>query len=209
MKNIITLCWRLLVNRTKIINSFIKKYNYKTYLEIGVRKSEDNFDKIDIEYKEGVDPKPISGVCDNIMTSDEFFNKNKKKFDIIFIDGLHLEEQVLKDIHNSLYFLNDNGVIVLHDCNPISEFHQREIYEVNGTYPAWNGTTWKAFVKMRMQLLKYDMYTVDTDQGCGVIKTKGKNIPYRKIDILTYNDLDKDRKNMLNLITIDEFKGKL
>jgi hypothetical protein len=53
------------------------------------------------------------------------------------------------------------------------------------------------------------MYTVDTDQGCGVIKTKGKNIPYRKIDILTYNDLDKDRKNMLNLITIDEFKGKL
>ena len=32
------------------------------------------------------------------MSSDIFFKSNKKYFDIIFIDGLHLEEQVDKDI---------------------------------------------------------------------------------------------------------------
>ena len=32
------------------------------------------------------------------MTSDEFFIQNKNTFDLIFIDGLHIYEQVIKDI---------------------------------------------------------------------------------------------------------------
>ena len=50
------------------------------------------------------------------------------KFDLIFIDGLHLANQVQKDIENSLKFIKDEGFIVLHDCNPPSEYHQREDY---------------------------------------------------------------------------------
>ena len=43
------------MRRYDIINSLIRKHNYKTYLEIGVR---DNFcfDKIKIKDKSGVDP---------------------------------------------------------------------------------------------------------------------------------------------------------
>ena len=39
-------------------------------------------------------------------TSDEFFESNKKNFDIIFIDGLHEYDQVKRDIKNSIKFLN-------------------------------------------------------------------------------------------------------
>ena len=36
------------------------------------------------------------------------FNNNKKEFDVIFIDGLHIYEQCRKDIINSLKVLNKN-----------------------------------------------------------------------------------------------------
>ena len=49
------------------------------------------------------------------MTSDKFF-KDNEKFDIIFIDGLHTFEQTIKDIDNSIKFLRDKGVILIHDC---------------------------------------------------------------------------------------------
>ena len=26
----------------------------------------------------------------------------------------------------------------MHDCNPPTEFHQRENYEVDGQFPSWN-----------------------------------------------------------------------
>lgn len=53
------------------------------------------------------------------MNSDNFFKKYPtKKYDIIFIDGLHESEQVSKDIHNSVNALNERGVIIIHDYNP-------------------------------------------------------------------------------------------
>ena len=47
----------------------------------------------------------------------------------------HLEYQVDKDIDESIKFLSKDGFIILHDCNPPSEFHQRENYEINGKFP--------------------------------------------------------------------------
>ncbi len=48
-------------------------------------------------------------------TSDEFFEKNNKKFDIIYIDGWHEAPQVYKDINNSWNSLNTNGIIICDD----------------------------------------------------------------------------------------------
>ena len=48
-------------------------------------------------------------------TSDDFFLKNKHTFDLIYIDGNHLFEFVKRDIHNSLNFINYDGLIVLDD----------------------------------------------------------------------------------------------
>ena len=47
--------------------------------------------------------------------SENFFNKNKAKFDLIYIDGNHLYDFVKGDISNSLECLSEDGIIVLDD----------------------------------------------------------------------------------------------
>ena len=48
-------------------------------------------------------------------TSDDFFNTNNNKFDVIYIDGYHKGSQVYKDFKNSWKVLNENGVIIFDD----------------------------------------------------------------------------------------------
>ena len=199
------------VTRTDILNYLIEKYKYKTYLEIGVRNPQSgNFNNIKIKKKTGVDPNPLIKQ-DNIFvgTSDMFFMKNNATFDLIFIDGLHLENQVDKDIINSLECLNEGGMVLLHDCNPPTEMHQRDNYCLDGKYPAWNGTVWKSFAKLRMTRSDLLMYVIDTDWGVGVIK-KGEQglFPLNDINIdeLKYDLLENNRPTLLKLISFDKFK---
>ena len=193
-----------IASRSSIINHLIHKYKLKNYLEIGVRDGE-NFDKIIISKKTGVDPFPAKEIKNlNIQSSDKFFETNKEIFDIIFIDGLHQEFQVDKDIVGSLKFLSKNGFIIMHDCNPPSEFHQRENYEVNGQFPPWNGTVWKSFAKLRMTNPNLKLSCVNCDWGVGLIK-KGKSNIFSKSDDLTYSMLKKYRDEILNLMSVKYF----
>lgn len=193
-----------LASRTSVINHLIEKNNYKSYLEIGVRDCR-NFEKINLVRKVGVDPNPIKN-NENIIIkdSDSFFISNKKTFDLIFIDGLHLEKQVDLDIRNSLKCLNDLGTIVMHDCNPPTEFHQREEYEVDGKLPPWNGTTWRSYAKLRMKEQNLSMYCIDCDWGVGIVK-KGKQNLFKNNNKLSYLTLHENRKILLNLISVKDF----
>ncbi len=200
------------MKRTDIINHLIEKNGYKNYLEIGIRNPRDNFDKIIIKSKDGVDPvwacEPLNGRMFE-MESDYFFKFYTENifYDIIFIDGLHLMEQSDKDIQNSLNVLSEGGVIVMHDCNPITEFRQREVYEVDGEFPPWNGTVYKSLIKLRCTRDDLDVKVVDTDEGCGIIKKGNQNIwDMNPMDeCINYKYFDKHRKELLNLITIGEF----
>ena len=193
-----------IASRSSIINHLIIKNNLKNYLEIGVRKGE-NFKKINANYKVAVDPNPIFETKNLVKTtSDNFFSQNNKIFDIIFIDGLHLEEQVDKDIQNSLKFISKNGYILLHDCNPPTKFHQRETYEVDGKFPPWNGTVWRSFAKLRMIDSTLSLFCVDCDWGIGIIIKKNSNL-YKLQNNLTYDYLEKNRIDLLNLISVKKF----
>jgi hypothetical protein len=187
------------MNRTDIIQSLINNINAKSYLEIGISEGY-NWREIKCEHKVSVDPEPLSK-ADCVITSDEFFKKNKETFDVIFVDGLHHADQVYRDIVNSIDILNEGGYIVCHDMNPLKEEHQ-VIPFTGGT---WNGDCWKAFVNLRATRKDLEMYTVNTDHGCGIIK-KGKqktlNIPDGE---LQYKDFDKNRVEWLNLISTQKF----
>ena len=47
--------------------------------------------------------------------SDSFFLKNKKKFNVIYIDGSHFYEDVKKDFDNSIKCLEKNGILICDD----------------------------------------------------------------------------------------------
>lgn len=191
--------------RTDIINFLIQNNNYKNYLEIGVRNPHDNFNKIACYKKVGVDPDPKSNAT-YIQTSDEFFSKNENNFDIIFIDGLHLCEQVIKDINNSLKFLNEDGIIVCHDCLPNNEQEQIEHYD---GVSSWTGTVWKAISQLRMQEQQLSIDVVDTDFGCGLIK-RGKQNLFPKTDVseMNWDFFVKNRNTLMNVITVQQFRDK-
>jgi hypothetical protein len=196
------------MTRTEIINGLIDKYGYKSYLEIGVNTPAQpgyNWVGVKVDTKHGVDPNVDTTYR---MESDEFFeNHINQKYDIVFVDGLHIFEQVYKDIINSLENLNEGGIIVAHDCNPTEEITQRRVRANPG---AWHGDVWKAIVKLRLENPELDVCTVDTDEGCGIIKKGSQEL--LKVDegvnTYEYSFLENNRKDVLNLISVDEFKQK-
>jgi|TARA_R110000822_G_scaffold310062_2_gene441112 hypothetical protein len=201
------------MQRFEIINTFIKKYNFKNYLEIGVFKGQ-NIREIIAEHKDGVDPTTELGKSipeiNYPITSDAFFELIKGhdiKYDIIFIDGLHHSDQVNKDIDNALNHLVDNGIIVLHDCNPLVELFTK----VPRQSEAWHGDVYKSVLHFR-QKSPHKVITVDDDCGCGVIFNNVlENNKCSVNDLIqgieSWEFFDKNRNQLLNLISVDEFKA--
>lgn len=191
--------------RTDVLNHLIKRNGYSRYLEIGVRRPEQNFDRVRAATKESVDPAPL-GPATHEMTSDEFFASRRSHadpFDIVLIDGLHIEGQVLRDVENALRLLSTGGSVVLHDCNPMSEAAQREAYDGEST---WNGTVWKAWAKLRMSRSDLSMLCIDIDHGVGVIaRGTQQTFPPTPEAELDYDFLAEHRKGLLNLIAPADF----
>lgn len=129
------------IKRWDLIDYLNTTYKFNSYLEIGC-DDDQLFSKISIKEKIGVDP--VSG-GNYRAKSDDFFDKNLKKFDLVFIDGLHEYHQVKKDILNSIKFLNKEGFILVHDCLPRSISAQA----VPRFRNIWNGDVWKAIVELR------------------------------------------------------------
>ena len=48
-------------------------------------------------------------------TSANFFKSNKKRFDLIYVDGSHKYKDVLHDARKAFIYLNNNGIIIFDD----------------------------------------------------------------------------------------------
>ena len=191
--------WTSFPTRIQIIQKIINLKKFKSYLEIGCY-NDDVFSNIIIDDKTGVDP--VSGV--NIReTSDNFFKKNNRKFDLIYIDGLHHYDQVKKDIENSIFFLNVNGIIVIHDCMPRS-FIEQAVPQSKGT---WTGDVWKNIVECRT-LPFIQTYTVYADHGISILlKRPNKNILELKLSDfkkLKFEDFYYNHNLYFNVISFDD-----
>jgi SAM-dependent methyltransferase len=163
------------MNRTEIINGLIRRRRYRRYLEIGVADPRQNFDRVDCPRKVAVDPAPGPRPVDHRATSDDFFRSCPDTFDLIFIDGFHEEEQVARDIRNARDHLRTGGAVVIHDCLPPDEWHQRPHSEYR-LGEDWNGTVWKGVLR-HFADCPWACYIVDADWGCGVIDTAGTRDP--------------------------------
>lgn len=196
------------MTRSELINLLIQNYGYETYLEIGVNTPAQpgfNYNNVKAGLKHGVDPAERVQATFK-MTSDEFFEKRiSMKYDLIFIDGLHLSEQAYRDIQNALKWLTNNGTIVVHDCNPTLEKTQRRVH----TSGAWHGDVWKAILRLRMEEPELSIYTVDTDEGCTIIHRGTQRlftVGNSETDVYNFTFFDAHRKQILNLISVSQFK---
>lgn len=217
--------------RYEFIQRLIDKYGYKKYLEIGLGKNCDNFKRIQVEAKIGVDPfKPVNidGLINEKvnyyeMDSDTFLSEHTyalSDVDLIFIDGLHEYSQVYRECITVLQYLKKGGMILIHDCNPFTEemaIPLSELPEYDRYREPWMGDVWKAIVLFRIFYPAWDVYVADTDCGIGIIKKTEdftavfeipQNLQY-KINNLQYTDLEKDRRAMLNLKTLEQMENQV
>jgi SAM-dependent methyltransferase len=228
------------MTKETIIQEIINRKKAKTYLEIGTGNG-DHFLKIRARRKIAVDPdlsslkikkrkskyyfRNITNLFNQYyeMTSDDFFKQEpeilqKYRLDFVFIDGLHSYEQALKDVLNSLRFLKEDGVIIMHDCNPASEaeahpadsFEHAESLNLPGWNKYWCGDVWKTIVHLRANRSDLNIFVLDCDMGLGVItraKQKG-TLKYSPEEIknLSYKDLEYNREKILNLKSLQYFK---
>ena len=203
------------MHRIEIINKIIKTKSSTKYLEIGVRNPNDCYNSIHCENKDGVDPgfeNPDNPVK-YPYTSDDFFARLENglldkspdfKWDLIFVDGLHLSYQVERDVLNSLNHLSEDGVIVLHDCDPFmyEDNYTRVIEDYWGQ--AWNGTVWKTIYKLKATRTDLNICTLNADEGVGLIKRgTQKLIPFDN-PYFEYKVFQKNRVRDLNLIPVEE-----
>ncbi len=181
-------------SRMQLLQHLVDTNDYKKYLEIGCDRNQ-VFDVINVDVKEGVDPLRGGTIR---KTSDDFFKDDNRKWDLIFIDGLHEYQQVTRDVNNSLERLNDNGTIVIHDMIPL-------LPEEAGPSPIikrWLGDVWRlAFDLAERSDIRFNIFKFDC--GCGIIR-KGNQIPiifnnktstwnfyennYKKLPLITFNE---------------------
>ena len=93
----------------------------------------------------------------------------------------------------------------MHDCNPTTVFMQSR----PRVSSQWTGDVWKSIFKLRCSRSDLSIFVVDVDFGCGVIR-KGKQELY-KIDgdieeYLKWKYFNRNRKEILNLISVEEYK---
>lgn len=177
------------MDKSHYINEKIREIWGKSYLEIGYGTGF-NFDKIECEFKQGIDPVVNTD-------SDFFFKENEEIFDCIFIDGDHTAEQVRKDIINSMKCLSKDGVIILHDTIP----HTKEMQEVPRIQREWTGTVWRAVVGFKKSYPDIRFETIRADYGLTFIYPNGRKAKkhFEKIEML-YEDFKENEVELLNII---------
>lgn len=140
------------MDRHVVIQRILDLFENPRYLEIGVDQGH-TFHKLQAAEKYAVDVKFAFDVphakssSENVntyyyeMPSDDFFTLeagSQKKFDVVFIDGLHTFDQTLRDFFHASYALNEGGVIIIDDVMPSS--YAASIPDLDLTRKFWTAT---------------------------------------------------------------------
>jgi tetratricopeptide (TPR) repeat protein len=107
------------------------------------------------------------------LTSDDFFATHdlqnvisRETFDLAFIDGLHLFEQVLKDFINLERYARKDSVILVHDCLPIAPI----VAERDRCTGFWTGDVWRIIPCLKTFRPDLKIMTIPTKpSGLGVV----------------------------------------
>jgi glycosyltransferase involved in cell wall biosynthesis len=193
-------------DRLHLLHWLQQRFGYSAYLEIGTDRDEVFSRMNGFRVKVGVDP---SAGGTHRMTSDAFFAANRdqpldrqQRFDLIFIDGLHEHQQVMRDVRNALACLLPGGTVVLHDCMPFEASQQVVPRPV--PHALWTGDVWKAVFELRSQP-DIDTATGRFDWGVSVIRVRPNQRPFHEVPAhCDWSFYEQHRDQGLNTMTFDD-----
>jgi hypothetical protein len=215
------------VDRVEAVQQALERRAKPVYLEVGVAQGA-AFRHIAADEKIAVDPAfkmstrtrrraDAKARITNYFetTSDAFFDDQptfleQREIDVALIDGLHTYKQAVRDVENTLRYLRDDGIILMHDCNPANasvafpatsyaDFRaQNHWWNIN-----WTGDVWKSIVYLRSFRHDLQIAVLDCDFGVGIVRkgSSDSRLSYsaEQIEALDYADLAADRNRLLNL----------
>jgi hypothetical protein len=193
----------------------------RTYLEIGVHEGRSLRLVRPGTRAVGIDPEPLLHDAGDAtvyaLASDDFFARHDLRavlrgapLDLVFIDGMHLFEFVLRDLINIGRYAVPTTTVLLHDCYPISaETATRE----HLTY-LWTGDVWKIILCLKEYCADVDVCVVDAPPaGLGIVRHLDEAASARLQDRydeiverfvrLDYSMLESDKPGLLNRIDYD------
>ncbi len=154
-------------NRIALVNLLCATKLDGNYLEIGCQGNT-LFDAVPMINKTGVDPT-AGGT--HRKFSDDFFKSNKTYFDVIFIDGLHVYDQVHRDVANAIRFLKPGGWVAMHDMLPLNAIQE---HVPNISPGPWSGDVWKVAFEL-IASPGIDFKLIKIDCGVGLFKVNDPN----------------------------------
>jgi hypothetical protein len=199
----------------------------QTYLEIGVSQGR-TFRAVGIPHRVGVDPGrrfdpahyPGERFEFHNVTSDAFFASYSRssKFDVIFIDGLHVFDQAYRDLINSLAHAHERTVWLIDDVNPGDEFaaipdHDRAVAErlrVTGVKRGmWQGDVYKVMLALHDLHPEFSYATIAERNWQSIVWRQPRPVQplfgsVEAIDKVGYHEFVEHRDRLLNAMTEDE-----
>lgn len=96
---------------------------------------------------------------------EKTLNSFNKKFDLICIDPFHEFTYSKRDLDLSYSFLENDGIILSHDCYPITQIMANPTF-IEGS---WCGETYLAYVKFAYEHPELFYGIINIDTGIGII----------------------------------------
>jgi len=169
-----------LLSKTDLINWLGAEYGYSSYLEVATMFTGHRFSSISREIYTNIErimyltpadfndemivscqsPAEESCLCFKELIDRE------KKFDVVLVDPFHTYESSRRDLELALLVLDENGTLVVHDCNPVDKALTSP--EFNNSL--WMGETYLAFLDMLGEKNFLNYCVVDIDFGCAVVR---------------------------------------
>lgn len=222
------------VARSSVLSRLTNLYPQARYLEVGVAKGV-TFFQVPAARKVAVDPAfrfdveamaaQHAGTEFHQVPSDDYFGmlvEPDEQFDVIYLDGLHVYEQTMRDLMHALHHLQPRGVIVIDDTHPpthLASIADREHYFTMRSYLAsedrcWMGDVYKLvwFVETFMPHLTYR--TIANNHGQTVLwRTRRAAGSYPQRTLREIADLDFEQmvidEDVLQLRPFGEIRREL
>jgi len=196
------------------INRFLRAFGGERYLEIGIEFGR-TLEAVHATTVIGVDPAhwinavrlpahiqisslPSDGYFEGLASGHE---AGLKRFDLIFVDGLHTFKQSYRDVINSFNVLDDDGMVIVDDTIPSNSFaalpdkrlakQLRREHGVNST--DWMGDVYRTVLAVARFHPSIEMVTVEDEHHRGQtfmwrrIGAEGAPLPLERV---TEADLD-------------------
>jgi hypothetical protein len=199
------------------INKLKNNSEYK-YLEVGVEYGF-TLQGVKAKHKYAVDPN--IKYMDNKkiktfqMSSNEFFKSLHKNefFDVIFLDGLHVSEQLLLDFCNAIMHIKEDSWILVDDVIPrdsISAIPDQNkslsLRKSNENYGGvWHGDCYKILPILKKYFPQFDQYLIIYPDNPQLLVRLKRGCALPIVPLLSFKELVNEMKSITYL---DVFNSK-